>query len=657
MTPPGPIPPRWRSELIAAPIVLLLAVLLYGPGVQGYFVSDDYLMLSAAERLHALSPLAVLREVFASEYYSQLEIRMYRPLWVLTFYLQSFVSGTDYASYIAVDILLHAANALLLTSIVAAATGRTFAAVLAGTLFTAGAMHADAVLWLVSRYALMATFFSLLALRLWIAGGRRRRLAVLAVVAALLSGEQGIAAPPLLAAWSLLFPDQVRGGGLFRRVAVALRETWLLWLLVLLYLLVRRAVLGTLLGGYPGSDKVSILSTWFVWSRLALIDAVIAPVHGVHGPPAAKPALRLLGLVLAALVLVTARRRGARGAGGGDAFLWLWLLLAFVPIFAVGVQPDTMRDTRLVYQPALAWFALVALGVDRFAGWAGGGRPASWLRAALAAGLLAVQISMLVVNRRPWVEAPRLSAAIHERLRPYLQQRTRRPLAIADIPGIHDGAYLGLAGNTMMFAPQFVGFRPARPLRVYVNNELDTELRLDIKNLVSDLDVYRTGALRVRYLNLARICGLDLFPWRASGRIPVPFARDGFVEPLDPIEFVSVRDDGEVRAIPIRPPAPVDVGQGLRLRVGHASPRRLAAGGRLNVGLRIENPHPWAVEVIVELRRRGLLCATLPLWVPPGSPVTVGRSFRTTPPVVPGRYEVAVGGVAIAEVEVTAPRR
>lgn len=607
-----------RSELLAAPILAVLALWCFGSGMQGFFVSDDYLMLNFAQALRQVPPLEALGELLASDHYRSLDIKVYRPLWVLSFVVQSAVSGPNYASYIAADILLHVMNGLLLVSVLQVVTGRRFTAVLGGALFVVGGIQADAVLWLVSRYALMAAFFVLLAFRLALAG--RRVAAFVATVLALLSGEQGVVAVPLVAlaaAW------RAGSGADWRTwLRAGLRALWPLLVLFAVYLLWRKQVLGVFLGGYRGGERASIFSAWWVESRVTLLDAMVAPAHPLYIAAGTRTALRLLAGLLLAAVLVTAWRRTTRRGRDGDALLWIWLLLVFVPIFKVGIDPATLRDSRLLYQPVMVWSALVALGSERICTWLGTPARAHVARSVLGVGLVAVQVALLLANRQPWIEAPRISARIHRELEPRLRAETERPLAITDIPGIHDGAYLGLAGNEMMFTPWFLGFTPTRPLRAYVDNELDREAKLETRRLVEDLDEYRSAT-----------------------------------PPLPPIELVSVAPDGAVQEIPVRPPTPVDAGGGIELRAGHASPRRLEVGGRLNVALRLRNRSGQEQQRVLEFRRDGRVYGMLPITIPAGDPVSVGRSFAATPPLVPGRYEVVFGGAAIAEVELVPSRR
>jgi len=118
-----------------------------------------------------------------------------RPLVWFTFWANYQLSGTSPVSWHAVNLALHLMNALLIwTSLQALLPGR--ASWFAAFFFALHPIQTEAVAYVYARGILLATFFCLVALRLWIAG--RRWHAVAAFALALLAKEECAAFPAFL---------------------------------------------------------------------------------------------------------------------------------------------------------------------------------------------------------------------------------------------------------------------------------------------------------------------------------------------------------------------------------------------------------------------------------------------------------------------------
>ena len=117
----------------------LVAVVLYLPSLPGGFISDDYTMLFAAHAAHASgNPARAIAHAFLSGLATG--SHQYRPLTMATFALSYAASGTDASAWRLANILLHGANAalvsLLAAQLLGAATRRDAgAAMAAGLLF------------------------------------------------------------------------------------------------------------------------------------------------------------------------------------------------------------------------------------------------------------------------------------------------------------------------------------------------------------------------------------------------------------------------------------------------------------------------------------------------------------------------------------------
>ncbi|MHC5065188.1 MAG: hypothetical protein ACYTG5_14570, partial [Planctomycetota bacterium] len=230
--------PTSRS-LSAIALIFLAAFLLYGRGLGGYFMADDFghmlfgAGISQRGFFEALSWFWLSREDLGATVEMA---RLYRPLSDLSYPLQYLWAGSDAFSYRLVNLLLHAGSACLCMGIVWRLLATPLPALAAGLFFVLGPAQPESLLWISSRMNLMAGFGILLALYLFLGRDRERPFAagpltMLAVIIAMFSKETGLVAVPLLSACAFCMP---RDGshGFAPRLRSSLSSTWPLWLLM-----------------------------------------------------------------------------------------------------------------------------------------------------------------------------------------------------------------------------------------------------------------------------------------------------------------------------------------------------------------------------------------------------------------------------------------
>jgi hypothetical protein len=385
--------PGWApSSALVIPAIACAAVLPFVHGLTIGFLSDDFWILGRVREAHSALDALALRPYAL----------FFRPLSGLVWWAGARAWGAAPLGYHLVNVMLHAANSLLVYAIGGRLLGSRGAAALAGLLFAVHPVHVEPVLWAACQPDLLATAGSLLSLLLlevalssgspWLRAGLVAS-SFLAFALALLAKESALALPGVVALRLALGPARVG-----RRTAVCLVGGYLVLAAGLLAL--RLAVIGTM-GGYH--VPLTLWNTAFPSALLTQLAVFLYPLNrdflmGLGGRP-------LLAVAVAAmtafslwsvwnLVGVPARR------------LWFYLgysLIMSAPIwtFATAVS-GTLADTRLAYLPtvALAWlFGDVAA--------AGGGRR-SRLGFQPAAALLAAGV-LTVVYVLPWREAAGLA--------------------------------------------------------------------------------------------------------------------------------------------------------------------------------------------------------------------------------------------------------
>ena len=373
-SPPNPAQPSPRARWIGlvakygwlVPVALVLA--LWAFSIPYGFAFDDEHDILDTEAIHRLWPPD----------WAQCSRR---PLVSATFALNWAWSGSQPWSYRLVNILIHAANAVLLWFCVRTALAEKrppsppplrapIVATVCATLWAVHPLHTSAVTYVVHRYETLAAGFMLATLLAWQRGAASRRfdgwmgIAVLSSVLAILSKEIAIVGPVLIAAYALAFGQLKPGSGAKRRWA------WLAALCTAAYA-VAAAVYpqsGTSVSQGTGTG----ISRWgYLWSeprvllhylRLTVfphplsVDYYDWPVGGpwLHLLPAAVVVAFLVALTLWALL-----RSPRIGWTGLVAFAVLAPTSTIIPL------AHELAAERRMYLPLAALCTLAVLGVER----------------------------------------------------------------------------------------------------------------------------------------------------------------------------------------------------------------------------------------------------------------------------------------------------
>ncbi len=195
--------PRWIVLLGIGSLFVLLAFLAFGHSLwQGYSPIDDSYLIE--QNLAVRGPtLDHLKTVFTSY-----DPELYIPLTFVSYQLDYLLSGLDPAVYHLTNILLQAANGMLIAWLLFLLSKKKWLAVAAGLLFTVHPLHTEAVVWLAGRKDLLATFFFLLAYIFYLRYRSRKKISyaqsILFFFLALLSKALAITLPAVLLLSDLL---------------------------------------------------------------------------------------------------------------------------------------------------------------------------------------------------------------------------------------------------------------------------------------------------------------------------------------------------------------------------------------------------------------------------------------------------------------------
>lgn len=389
----------WLAVLLAAAVTLVYLPVAHHPFAD---VDDrDYVAENPVVR-GGLSAAGVAW-AFGSVGYAH----NWHPLTWISHMADVSLFGMNPAGHHVVNLLLHAANTVLLFVTLHSLTGVLWPAFAAAALFGVHPLHVESVAWVAERKDVLSTFFALLTLIAWIRHLRRpaagRYLAALAVYAlALLAKPMPVTLPLLLLlldGWPLgRFPGSVRRarGELSGWAGLLAEKVPFAMLAVATGALTWRAQSGKdmmpswviLPGGERAANALVSICAYLrrsVWP----IDLAMFYPHPrgtLSAGQVVTAGVFVAGVTL--LTLLAARRRPWLAAG------WGWFLIGLLPVLGVvQVGPQGMAD-RYTYLPLTGIFVAVC--------WSGAEAVRRWppTRTPLAAAAPLALVLLMAAGRR-----------------------------------------------------------------------------------------------------------------------------------------------------------------------------------------------------------------------------------------------------------------
>lgn len=340
-----------RTSLILLFASIAASVALCLPVLNVSLVSDDWVLLDAV----------VHKGVWAAWGGGGHEmLGFFRPLVTLTLWVNWHIGGLNPLGYHLFNAVVHGVCAwlvgviawLLLRDSRLKARDSGLVPVLAALIFLVHPSHGEPVAWVSGRGDLMACMLSLAAVAMWIQSPKilNRVCAGLLFIVALLAKESAIVLPAIIFAFEFVIEDRGKASERFGRAA---HRTWPLFLILIIFMMIRSAVLGQAVGGY-GWDRIVAMDP-SLWAR----NVVAATVRSFL--PAITPInVVLLTLALSAFVFVV-RIRVGRGFDSAAAnvgsktqpTLLLFLILAFfvclIPVVNLPISLRNSEGERFVY--------------------------------------------------------------------------------------------------------------------------------------------------------------------------------------------------------------------------------------------------------------------------------------------------------------------
>jgi len=377
---PRTIQPSKRWEIAKVAAIILAGLLPYLPALRGGFVWDDEPLITANPLLRTPSGLA--------EIWSGSRTADYFPVTNTVFWIEHHLFGDNATGYHALNILLQAANALLLWRVLWRL--QIPGAFLAGLIFAIHPIHAESVAWISELKNMLSMFFFLISALLFLEVEDQRILnrhvaayiaSLVAFLLALLSKTQVVFLPVALllcACWRNSTVDSKRQGkGNSLRFQRDIARTVPFFLIAIVFGLItiwfQNRGIGEeeiVLGPFTRRLTNAAMAIWWYAKQVFLPVRLMAVYpQWRFDPPALAEWLPLIGLIGGLLLVWRLRYRGL-------LFAFAYFILALLPVIGI-VRMSYVRSGALVadhlqYFADISLIALFSAGVARL--WSTGRR-------------------------------------------------------------------------------------------------------------------------------------------------------------------------------------------------------------------------------------------------------------------------------------------
>ncbi len=349
------VPHEWGIAAIVA-----CTVFLYAPSVEYDFVNwDDPWYVLNNPLVKSWHPANLYKVA------TQVSVKNFAPVTIFSYLVDHTLWGTWAGGYHFTNILLHAANALLVYRLLWQLSGKRFIAFTAALLFAVHPIQIESVVWISSRKGLLSTTFILMSLLCWMRREREARhegWGILWLAAALLSKANAIVVPPVVLMYDVLVCR--------RAFAPSLVRQFIPGMLSLLLLLTTIGAQTTEIGGvrthmHLGKAHILAVDSIILWRYVGML-VYPADLCVLYDPPttgiAALAVVAAAGWIAVAASAYRLRRSHPWFALALFAFVaFLFPVLNLFPI-------STLMNDRYMYVSCIPLFGLWGYGLDWLAG-------------------------------------------------------------------------------------------------------------------------------------------------------------------------------------------------------------------------------------------------------------------------------------------------
>ena len=370
---------KTRPIFVRALIVAAVAMLVYANNLGHDWTYDDVDYVSLNEYVSNPLPLG---KIFSTTYLYGVDgqqTALYRPVTILSYSVNSALTGLRPSMFHLVNDLMHAVNSVLVFLVLSVVSAGSAAGFYSALLFAAHPIHTEAVNNVVGRAELLSFFFMMLSLYTFLLRDRNRKLyypvSLVLFLAAVMSKETPAVLPIIIA--FIAIARRIRGEeGNVKRSSL---EAGGFFGVLFLYLALRHVVVQRLgpvpevmmhdnpLAGMAFAGRLpTTLAVLGRYSALLLLPVRLSADYSFNQIPVLGTLFNgwaLFGVIIALLTIAA----GIIAAGRSrEVFFGILMLgLPYLVISNIFYTVGTIMGERLLYIPSLGFAILAAWGVDR----------------------------------------------------------------------------------------------------------------------------------------------------------------------------------------------------------------------------------------------------------------------------------------------------
>jgi len=333
---------RKVTQVVICGSLLIISIVVYMPIASVYFLADDF---AALGKMISRGDL-----IFSFSYF-------FRPVTLLSLWLSTKLYGTEAIYFHLENVLLHGVNAVLVYFFllkVLIRAGKSYSqalwpSVTAGLFFALLPSHSEAVIWIVARADLLATFFALCCLYYYVEWLETNKKIFLigfctALVLALCSKESAFAIPLLLAVVTVYHLYSFGNYRLFQSKYII--PTFCAVVILIIYFLARRIVIGEIVGGYRGENfSLDVYERNLFFYTLRTVIPPISSQDLLYKISLYRTHLQYLLFIALAILVLLPKWRAVKLLIIGLA------LFSVLPVLHRPVALHLLSDERYLYLP------------------------------------------------------------------------------------------------------------------------------------------------------------------------------------------------------------------------------------------------------------------------------------------------------------------
>lgn len=453
-------------QYLLALLGVLLGFFAYKGIVTKAFLGDDHVHLIWLQRA-VMDPSLVLHNFYSNWLYAGTTPQCYRPMISVFMYLDYLLWHHNGIGFHITNLLFHLICCIALFGCVSEVrrwsstrTELRLWPVISAGIFALYPSHPEAVSWITGRVDSIVTAFYLASIYCYMISRRTERksffvFAIIFALASFASKEMAVTIPVTCFFFEFFKSDSQKNElvGLAatpsskffaytEKLKKSFSRSWPMWLMLVLYFVLRKFALGTFIGGYDDSLSINVSLLFEQWK--AGLTKFFIPINAYYEVGNANlvtvwEAFSVAGYLASFSLLFRSKHRNQL------LFFVAFALISFAPVYKLFNGIPDLQGSRFSYLASAPIAAIFAIGIGQLPAilQMRSARSRLILQALLSAAFFICSGRMLWVNNQPWVAASSWELRLSRDMNLILANaKTDDSFAFFNIPNNYRGAYL-----------------------------------------------------------------------------------------------------------------------------------------------------------------------------------------------------------------------